>query len=174
MRKEIDMKSSLLRQLYEKYYNEIYLYLFSLSRNKEVAQDLTQETFLKAILSLSDDHINMRAWLYMVARNLYYNYSKKANKHMAIDELEEIISDDISSYVLDTLISDEKKKLLYQALQHLDETKREILVMQYFGELSVKAIAALLKVTPENIRVLAYRAKKELKKYMEANGYDIL
>lgn len=52
-------------------------------------------------------------------------------------------------------------------MERLDMKKREVLQLQYFGELSQKEIAAVLRMTPENVRVLAYRAKKELKKYME-------
>ncbi len=168
------MKSSLLRQLYEKYYNEIYLYLYSFCKNRTVAEDLTQETFLKAILSLADDHINVRAWLYMVARNLYFNYFRKESRNTEFDEREaESLADDRMPQLLDNILQDERRRLLYQALQHLDERKREILMMQYFGGLSQKEISALLKMTPENIRVLAYRGKKELRKYMEDNGYDI-
>ncbi len=54
------MENELLQQLYLKYQKEIYLYLFSLCRNQEFAEDLMQETFLKALLSLSDKHTNMR------------------------------------------------------------------------------------------------------------------
>ena len=45
--------------------------------------------------------------------------------------------------------------------------------MQYFGGLSQKEIAAVLHLTPENVRVLSYRAKRELKAYMEENDYDL-
>ena len=105
------MEKDILKQLYQKYRKEIYLYLYSLCKNSSLAEDLLQETFLKALLSLPDDHTNMRAWLY--------------------------------------------------------------LVMQYFGGLSQKEIAAILKMTPENVRVLSYRAKRELRTYMEDHNYDL-
>lgn len=65
------MEKDILKQLYQKYRKEIYLYLYSLCKNSSLAEDLLQETFLKALLSLPDDHTNMRAWLYLVARNLF-------------------------------------------------------------------------------------------------------
>lgn len=58
------MDKDILIRLYETYSREIWLYLFSLSHSGSLADDLMQETFLKAILSLSDSHTNMRAWLY--------------------------------------------------------------------------------------------------------------
>ncbi len=166
------MDNQLLKRLYQKYQKEIYLYLYSLCKNREIAEDFTQETFLKAILSLSNEHTNVRAWLYMVARNLYFNYRKKEGKEFALEEVDETVSDGAET-ALDQVLRDERRRLLFQALQHLKEEPREVLMLQYFGALSQKEIAALLRKTPENIRVLAYRGKKELKEYMEANGYDI-
>lgn len=75
--------------------------------------------------------------------------------------------------MLEKLISEERRRKLYQALGTLDGKKREVLEMQYFGGLSQKEIAAVLHLTPENVRVLAYRAKRELKAYMEENDYDL-
>ena len=172
MRKGIDMDNRLLKQLYQKYQKEIYLYLYSLCKNRELAEDLTQETFLKAILSLPDEHTNVRAWLYMVGRNLYFNYRKKAGKELTLEDVDESVYAE-SLTVLEHLLLDERRRLLFQALQHLKEEQREVLMLQYFGGLSQKEIAALLRKTPENIRILAYRGKNKLREYMEANGYDI-
>ena len=55
------MDKGLLQELYQRYERELYLYLFSLCGNRSLAEDLLQETFLKALLSLSDAHTNMRA-----------------------------------------------------------------------------------------------------------------
>ena len=74
------MEKHLLSQLYQTYGREIYLYLFSLCKNSELAEDLMQETFVKALLSLSDSHKNMRAWLYLVARNSYFKILFGMNK----------------------------------------------------------------------------------------------
>ncbi|MDE5863246.1 MAG: RNA polymerase sigma factor [Lachnospiraceae bacterium] len=168
------MKTEVLRQLYMKYEKEIYLYLFSLCKNREVAEDLMQETFLKALLSLKDGHTNMRAWLYMVARNLYFNYRSKEQRNVPLEGIGDTIYDEQSERMLNRLLVDERRRLLYQALQHIGEQKREILTLQYYGGLSQREIAGLLKLSPENVRVLAYRGKRELREYMEAKGYDIL
>lgn len=167
------MDNWLLKQLYLKYQKEIYLYLYSLCKNRDLAQDLVQETFLKAILSLPNEHTNVRAWFYMVARNLYFNHRKKEKNPVSLEEFGEEICDEKAQEVLEYLWQDERKRFLYQALQRLNEDKREVLILQYFGELSQREIAAMLRKTPENIRILAYRGKKELRAYMEANGYDI-
>ena len=70
--------------------------------------------------------------------------------------------------LLENILAEESRRMLYRALQNLDLKKREIIQMQYFGGMSQKEIAVILHITPENVRVLAYRAKKELKKYLES------
>ena len=163
--------SKILKELYNKYYRELYLYVYTLSSSREIAEDLVQETFLKAILSLSDSHTNMRAWLYMVARNLYFNFAKKEKSKESLDELNDTPSP--SAPVIEKIIENERRRVCFEALQSLQGAKKEILILQYFGGLSQKEIAATLHITPENVRVLSYRAKKELRKFMEENGYEI-
>lgn len=165
------MDKRLLNELYTKYYKELYLYIYSLSHNREVTEDLVQETFLKALLSLSDSHTNMRAWLYMVARNLYFNFAKKEKSKESLDELNDTPSP--SAPVIEKIIENERRRVCFEALQSLQGAKKEILILQYFGGLSQKEIAATLHITCENVRVLSYRAKKELRKFMEENGYEI-
>ncbi len=168
------MNSDLLKQLYARYYNEIYLYLFSLSHSKEISEDLTQETFLKGMLTLEDRHSNPRAWLFMVARNLYIDYHRKYISRQKSSDADETL-ENIPVYddVADRMIRDEGRKILYKALQRLDIEKREIIQLQYFMNVSQKEISSILRLTPENVRVKSYRAKKELRKILEDDGYDL-
>lgn len=165
------MDSKLLKRLYEMYHKELYLYIYSLCGNREVAEDILQEAFLKAILSLPDGHTNMRAWLYRVARNLYFNFAKMEKKKVDLSEAKEMPSTEPS--MIEHIIASESRRLCFEALQSLKGAKKEVLILQYFGGLSQKEIAAILHLTPENVRVLSFRGKKELRKFMEENGYDI-
>lgn len=163
------MEKHLLYKLYSTYYTELFLYLYSLCHDHELAEDMTQEAFLKAIMSLPDDHSNVRAWLYMVGRNQLLNALVRQNKMELKADLEDFESASDES-VLDGLIQNESKRILYEAINHLDKTKREILCMQYFSGFSQKEIAAMLHMTTENVRVQAHRGKKLLKDYMEEKG----
>lgn len=161
------MNSEILKELYIKYQQEIYFYLYSMCRNSELAKDLTHDVFVKAILSLADSHTNMRAWLYMVARNEFINYHKKHSKVTYIDDENISLEEHPHEHGADIenmLIFDENKKQLYHLLRHLSEQKREVLILQYFAELSQSEIAKLLNITPENVRIISYRAKQEIKK----------
>lgn len=168
------MDNRILKQLYEQFGTELYLYLYSLCHDHSLAEDLRQETFLKALLALPDYHTNMRAWLYLVARNLYFNRRKKDKRLIPLEETHrEIMHPDGTDDILDRFIVKKQIRMLYQALSVLPVQKREILMLQYFGNMTHREIAAILHLTPENVRVLSYRAKKELKNYMEANGYEL-
>ena len=168
--RRVGMENDLLKTLYNRYRNELYLYLYSLCKNHELAEDLLQETFVKAILSLKENHPNIRAWLYMVGRNLYYNYSKRELNKVDSDEIKDIPD---KTRILEDLIQSENRRMLYKALNSLNGIKREVLQLFYFGNMSQKEIATLLNMSQENIRVLIYRGKRELKQYLEANGYEI-
>ena len=75
-----NLDKHLLEALYHRYYKELYIFVYSLCGSETVTDDILQDTFLKALLALKDSHTNMRAWLYMVARNLYYNYYNRQEK----------------------------------------------------------------------------------------------
>lgn len=75
--------------------------------------------------------------------------------------------------IVEKILMDEEKKVLYEGMLSLPIRQREILELFYFSEMSVREIAFFLRLSQENVRVLAHRARKALKKYMEVNGYDI-
>ena len=152
------MDSEMLRQFYVRYASEIYLYLYSLCKSRELAEDLMQDVFLKALLSLSDSHTNIRAWLYKVARNTCLNELRKRNRETELDE-QLAVSD---KTIFGNVIQNEQP-----------DRQREILELFYFSEMSIKEIAAVLSLTSENVRVLAYRAKKQLRNEMEGDGYEL-
>ena len=109
----------------------------------------------------------MRAWLYMVARNLFYNQQKKKSREILTEVQDYFPEKKTEENLLEKFLKEEKRRILYQAIRRLDIKKMEVIQLQYFGGMSQKEIAAVLHITPENVRVLAYRAKKDLKKYME-------
>lgn len=163
----------MIKQLYCQYGKEVFLYLYSMCQQRELAEDLLQETFLKAILALPDSHTNMRAWLFKVARNLYYNLYKRNKWEIYGEEyLKKISKLEIDEF-LEGYISKQETRILYEVMQKISPVKREVLELQYFGQMSLKEIASILQLSQENVRVLSHRAKKELKKLMEVEGYEI-
>ena len=96
------------------------------------------------------------------------NYSQSSQ-----DDYQFFIIEDISGdSLLAKMIWSENHELLFRGINQLSPNKREILQLQYFSGLSQTEIAAILGLTPANVRVLALRAKRDLKCFLEENGYD--
>ena len=144
--------------------------MYSMCRNSGQAEDMMQECFLRAILSLNDDHDNMRAWLYRVARNFLTDQLRSRRSGVSLDELTETPSGAPGPLAL--YLRTEKHRVLMEKLATLEPRRREVLSLQYFGGLSQKEIAALLHLSYENVRVLSLRARRELKQKLEEDGYD--
>ena len=79
------MKEDSLEEAYIKYYQVLFLYAFSLTKNKEDSEDLVENTFVKAFLSFEKG--NLKAWLYIVLRNEFYNMYRKQKRFMSIDKV---------------------------------------------------------------------------------------
>lgn len=170
------MENDVLVRFYRAYSREIYLYLYGLSHNRQLSEDLMQETFVKALITVGTADMGIRAWLYKVARNLYFNtYRKDKRLIIGLENAENKaeIREEIEESPLSKLLTTEREEALYKALNKLEGKKREVLLLQYFSGLSGKDIAKLLDITTENVRILAFRGKKELKLYLEEAGYEI-
>ena len=109
------MDNKILEMLYRQYQKELYLYLYSLGGDRQLAEDLLHETFLKALLALPDGHTNMRAWLYMVARNLFYNDQKRRKKEILFGEQNTFPEEKEDADFLEKIIEEENRRKLYQA-----------------------------------------------------------
>lgn len=174
--------------MYEKYYRELYVYIYSMCRSSAITEDILQETFLKAFISLKDSHTNMRAWLYMVARNLCLNTIKKNSRIIERSDMRNDpahydasgvssppsgAADPSTDATLEAVLRNEEQRILYSAVLRLPPEKRDIIILQYFTGLRQKEIAALMRMTPENVRVTSHRAKKDLKKILESEIYPV-
>lgn len=157
--------------MYEVYYRELYLYVYAICGNKNMTEDVLQETFLKALLALKDSHTNMRAWLYLTARNFCYNLLKREKRLVYGEETGR--ADEEAEDLLEQILKKEQSRRLQSALDKLSKPQREVLMLQYFGGFRQREIAAMLQITPANVRVLAHRAKKELKSILEVREDDL-
>ena len=101
-------------------------------------------------------------------RGSTYNYSRKnKNKAKAVEELKQgpAFEADISEKV----VMKEQYKELYEAIGKLNENYREILILQYFGNMQLKEVAEVLGISHGNARALAHRARSKLKQLVEEN-----
>lgn len=154
-----------LEQLYRQYYNELYLYAFSMCKNHAAAQDIVSDTFFKALLSLKDGHTGVKYWLLYVCKNLVADYFRRQKRLAPLPEEDTLPAQEAD--MAKRLIDNEERAGLYKALLRLPQAYKEIIVLYYFSNLSVGEIAQLTGQSGGAVRTLLYRARNRLREYLK-------
>lgn len=154
------MEKDILEQLYYRYTRQVYLYLYSLCHNHAMAEDLMQDTFLKAFCSLETAGEEVLPWLLTVARNLYLDTWRKEKRMSGQVEQEHPA---LETELLGQMIRKERNQKLYQAILKLKDLEKEAIVLYYFSGLTQEKISRILNLSYGNTRVILYRAKQNLK-----------
>ena len=153
-----------MEQIYEQYFETVYKYLFCLTRNSDISEELTQETFYRAVKKIHTfkGDCKISVWLCQIAKNLWYDECRKNRKNLKTSEdtFLEIQNSDVTE---EKVIQNEEKMALYKKLQKLDEKTREVIYLRITGELSFKEIGTILNQTENWARVTFYRGKQKLK-----------
>lgn len=162
------MLNDQLETLYIKYHRELYLYAFSLCKDHHLAQDLTSETFYKAILSLDDNVSYIKYWLFRVCKNLFIDHARKDKELSNTEGLEDTLTSEITP--LDKLMESEDKKLLYNQVINLHQSYREILILYYYCDFTLNEISKTTGMTQGAVKTLLSRARKKLKIKLEGEN----
>ncbi|KIL51574.1 hypothetical protein KP77_10860 [Jeotgalibacillus alimentarius] len=152
-------------QLYQKYKTPIYRYLFYMTHDTYIAEELTQETFLQAFTSVHrfKGKSKVSTWLYQIAKHTYYNYLKK-NPITEADE-GHILTDQRTPEQF--YEQKEERVLLLQALKKLSAQQQELIILRFYNELSFRDIGDIYKQSDTWARVNVFRAKGKLTQMME-------
>ena len=158
-------------QVYKLYFKDVYIFLYGLSQNKAVAEDITQDTFLKAIKNIDkfDGRKDIKAWLFTIARNTYYTeYNRQ--KRFSPYQLEDSVAG--NNDVLDNLILEEQSTSILKILHQMNEPYKEVFMLRFFGSLSFDKISLIFKKSESWARVTYYRAKKQILEQMEGDNSE--
>lgn len=159
--------------LYTKHAMSVYRYLFSLGADADTAEDLTQETFCRALKNLSDyrGDASPQTWLCGIAKRLWFKELERRGKMTALDpsDAEALISGDDPAH--EVMRQDERMRL-YRAMQKLDTDTREVIHLRLAGEFSFRDIGDILGKSEVWARVRFYRGKEKLAHIMggDENG----
>ena len=147
--------------VYRAYFPFICRYSYSLCRNRALAEDLAQETFLKAMKAIGGfrGECKTEVWLCQIAKNTWYTYQRKHLRAQNLDELP-----------FEPCTRDEDREAameLHRALDSLEEPTRSVVSLRALGELPFAQIAALYGKTESWARVTFHRGKLKLKERLE-------
>lgn len=159
-RRDIDMEAA-----YQEYANLIYRFLYSYTHDAEWSQELMQETFLRAISSISryDGSCKLSVWLCQIAKHILYQDLRKRKLTETV-ELTDYIPDNSAMDGESNIIKQENRVEIYRAIHHLPELEREVMLYRITGELSFREIGEILGKSENWSRTTFYRAKQKVKK----------
>lgn len=151
-----------IEQIYNDYFKIVYKYLICLTHNKEIAEDLAQETFYKAIKNINHfrGECKISVWLCEIAKNLWFNELRKMKKLSSL-EIEESV--DVLYNIEEEFLMKQDLEQLYNKIQKLDNTVREIFYLKLFSNLTFKQIGEIKGKSEVWARVNFYRGKQKLK-----------
>ena len=154
------------QEVYHLYFRDVYRYALSLCRNESVAEEVTQETFYKALEKLDsfDGKCKVSVWLCQIAKNTYLSMRRK-DKPLEPNADTDAISDVCN---LEEVYSDRETALtIHKILHDLEEPYKEVFSLRTFGELSFKQIGQLFGRTEAWARVTYHRAKLRIKEELK-------
>ena len=151
--------------VYERYFKDVFLYARALSRDDALAEEVTAETFFKALKKLDSyrGDCDIRVWLCQIAKNTYFTHCKKRNRFAPMPET--VAAED---FRLDDRLSDRDDAFqIHQFLHAMEEPYKEVFSLRVFGELPYAQIAALFGKSESWARVTYHRAKCKIIDFME-------
>lgn len=153
-------------EVYHRYFKEVFLYIKSLSRDENIAEEITQETFFKALKTIEtfDGSKDIRAWLFTIAKNTYFTHCKKNKRQINLDSVKEL---SVEVQIVNHLMNEEKAFIVHQFLHSMKEPYKEVFTLRTFGELPFEKIGRLFGKSAGWARVTFYRARKQITEYME-------
>lgn len=145
--------------LYNQYFHDILLFLQSLSGDAVLAEELTQETFFKALRSVNQfrGDCDVRVWLCQIAKNLWLTHCRRQNRFTG-EEVPETHADTGIS-VEEHFADAEQAMAIHRILHGMKEPQKEVFSLRVFGELSFRQIGDLFGKTESWARVTFHRAK---------------
>jgi RNA polymerase sigma-70 factor (ECF subfamily) len=148
-------------RIYNEYFADIFRYVLALSRSESIAEEITADTFFKALKKIGkfDGRCDIKTWLCQIAKNTYYDYLRK-NKLQATEAAPESIASDC---IIDVAFDDRETALrIHKILHNMQEPYKEVFTLRVFGELQFTQIAELFGKTESWARVTYHRAKGKI------------
>ena len=156
-------------EIYETYFKDVYLYIRRLSGNDHIAEEITSETFFKALQSINKfrGECDIRVWLCQIAKNCYYTYLEKNKKYINVENevLSNIPDNEIST--LDKIIIKDDSNKIRKLLHTIPEPYKEVFMWRVFADLSFKQIGQLFNKSDNWACVTYLRARLMIKEKME-------
>ena len=158
-------------QIYTTYFRDVYLYIRKLSNSEHIAEEITSETFFKAMKSIDSfrGDCDIRVWLCQIAKNCYYSYIKKADRTECIDNVE--IAEQGASFE-EQLFRHDTAMQIQKILHDVPEPYKEVFMWRVFAELSFKQIGQIFGKSENWACVTYHRARNKITEKLEVDQHE--
>lgn len=170
--------------LVEKYQNSVHALAWRKIGDFHYAEEITQDTFLRAYQNLSTlkDPSRFSGWLYVIANRLCLKWLRKQKPEKQLQSLEdtpmeEVVKSDYERYVSEqreTEATEHRFEIVKKLLEKLPDGERTVMVLYYLGEMTTREVGEFLGVSVETVKVRMYRARKRLQEEEELLVQEVL
>lgn len=157
--------------IYRTYFNDVFLYIRRLSGNEHIAEEITSETFYKAMRSIDSfrGDCDIRVWLCQIAKNCYYTYLKKAGQVDSIEDVELLNISAQDETVEERLSRQDEAMQIQKFLHDVPDPYKEVFMWRVFAELSYKQIGQLFGKSENWACVTYHRARNMIRERLEGS-----
>ena len=156
--------------IYENYYKSIYFYINKIVNDKTLAEDLTQDTFIKVLCGLKDfnEEKDLAPWIFRIAHNTCVDYYRSSRMTFElVDDF--IVYDKEANSPENIILNKEKRDVIKGILLKMSQKYKTAILLRDFNNLTYKEVAATLVLNEMTVRTLIHRARKQFQKaYSEA------
>ncbi|GLI83817.1 RNA polymerase subunit sigma [Rossellomorea marisflavi] len=147
-------------KIYDQHFREVYAFILSMSLNEKLAEEITQETFFKALKAIDGfkGQCKMNVWLCQIAKNTYFTHLSK-QKRLVPEEAVESSGDAVMERLMENR---EEAMRVHKVLHSLQDPYKEVFTLRIFGELSFRDISGLFGKTESWARVTYHRARQKI------------
>lgn len=158
-------------KIYRNYFNDVFLYIRRLSGNENIAEEITSETFYKAMRSIDSfrGDCDIRVWLCQIAKNCYYTYLKKAGQIDSIEDVELLNISAQDETVEERLSRQDEAMQIQKILHDVPDPYKEVFMWRVFAELSYKQIGQLFGKSENWACVTYHRARNMIRERLEGS-----
>ncbi|MBT9840326.1 RNA polymerase sigma factor [Blautia sp. MCC283] len=158
-----------IEELYRTYFDIVYRYIRSVSQDGSLAEEVTQETFFKALKKADQfrGDCDVRVWLCQIAKNTLYDHLKKQKKQLLGDEKLEKAESAGGELLEEKLAQRSQAMEIHKVLHRLSEPYKEVFSLRTFGELTFREIGMLFGKSENWARVTYYRARVKIREELE-------
>ena len=162
---------ALLIELFDKYYKDVYTYLYGLSHDASLSEDLTQEVFLEVIKSIASfrGDSDIKTWLFSIARHRWYAYLRGKSRQIDAGSIHDLHDAKFINLSMDPFPS-QLEEAIQVVVSEEPELTKQVFKMRLDGY-SYFEIAAKHGISESSARVIFFRLKAKIKKFLEKEGF---